>query len=236
MDCEWMERRLGLHTPTKPRWQRIKGTHTRFHGWRYTNYSKIIYADPDYLLMSNIDELFEIGADYGTSPVRRPGLMYFKFSAGFSVFRPDLHHYESIMNLWESIAKEKDPSDITSDSCWDDEAVLNYYFSSIGKLYQISYAYNPQRVVYQPVRAFHFACCSPQKPWRDRNNCRPSRVEAELYDKPVTNVQQASMVFWKVLYTALKTYDIDKIWWRKTRYFDASKEFGKHRYEECWTD
>ena len=64
MDCDWMDAKVGGDRNSglfgRPLGHRIKGTHTRFHAWNYTDFSKMIYVDANYMLISNIDELFEI--------------------------------------------------------------------------------------------------------------------------------------------------------------------------------
>ena len=64
MDCDWMDAKVGGDRNSglfgRPLGHRIKGTQTRFHAWNYTDFSKMIYVDADYMLISNIDELFEI--------------------------------------------------------------------------------------------------------------------------------------------------------------------------------
>ena len=69
MDCNWMERKKRRPTSNTG----IIGTHTRFHAWGYTQYSKILYVDADVLLMTNIDEIFHIDADFAAAPCARPG-------------------------------------------------------------------------------------------------------------------------------------------------------------------
>ncbi|KAK3737061.1 hypothetical protein QZH41_003698 [Actinostola sp. cb2023] len=220
MDCRWMERRLGQ----PPISTGIKGTHTRFHAWNYTRYSKIIYADPDYMLLTNIDELFEVNADFAASYCSRPGIVDPCFNAGLIVFRPDSHDYQSIFNMWEKVSR---------DSCPSDQMLLNYYYAFNGRWKPLPFAYNVRRIIHYPMKAFHFVCCPPHKPWRGK--CRPSRAEARSFDQGITNLRQVSLVYWQKFYDALKTYDIDE-WWRSTKYFNAEMEFGKHLHRDCWKE
>ena len=64
MDCNWLDAKMGGNRNSgffaKPLGKRIRGTHTRFKAWNYTEFSKIIYLDADVMLMTNIDELFDI--------------------------------------------------------------------------------------------------------------------------------------------------------------------------------
>ena len=56
MDCNWMDAKVGGDRNSGvfgiPPRKRIKGTHTRFHAWTYTEFSKIIYVDADYISVS----------------------------------------------------------------------------------------------------------------------------------------------------------------------------------------
>ncbi|KAJ7378888.1 hypothetical protein OS493_019579 [Desmophyllum pertusum] len=111
MDCEWLDAKVGGERNSglfaRPLGHRIKGTHTRFHAWNYTEYSKIIYVDADYMLMTNIDELFDIPDDFAASPCARPGVIDPCFNAGFLVFRPDTNYYNEIMNLWMETTEKR---------------------------------------------------------------------------------------------------------------------------------
>ncbi|EDO35741.1 predicted protein, partial [Nematostella vectensis] len=93
MDCRWLERKQG-HMPAS---KGILGTHTRFHAWNYTQYSKIIYADPDYMLLSNMDELFHLSEDFAAAECARAGMVDPCFNAGLLVFRPSYMDYKAIM-------------------------------------------------------------------------------------------------------------------------------------------
>ncbi|XP_031559401.1 glycogenin-1-like isoform X1 [Actinia tenebrosa] len=219
LDCRWMDKHLSNVAPSKG----IIGTYTRFHAWNYTQFSKIIYADPDYMLLSNIDELFEETADFAATYCSRPGVIDPCFNAGLLVFKPDSKQHQSIMDLWEKISREE--------SCPSDQELLWYYFANTGKWKPLSYAYNVRRIIYRPMKAFHFACCPPPKPWKEK--CRPSRGEAMLYDQPITNLKEVSIVFWKCFYEALSVYNIDR-WWKSTKYFNPDLEFGNIPYENCW--
>ena len=76
MDCDWMDAKVGGDRNSglfgRPLGHRIKGTHTRFHAWNYTDFSKMIYVDANYMLISNIDELFEIPEHFAAAPCSRP--------------------------------------------------------------------------------------------------------------------------------------------------------------------
>ena len=90
MDCNWMDAKVGGDRNSglfgRPRGHRIKGTHTRFHAWNFTEFTKIIYVDADYILMTNIDELFQITEHFAAVPCSRPGVLDLCFNA-VTVFR-----------------------------------------------------------------------------------------------------------------------------------------------------
>ena len=71
---DWLDDKMGGDRNSglflRPRGHRIKGTHTRFHAWNYTEFSKIISM---YMLMTNIDQLFDIPDDFAAAPCSRPG-------------------------------------------------------------------------------------------------------------------------------------------------------------------
>ena len=90
----------------RPLGNRIKGTHTRFHAWNYTDFSKMIYVDANYMLIPNIDELFEIPERFPIAPCSRPGVLDPCFNAGLLVFKPDLKTYQEIMKLWRETTKK----------------------------------------------------------------------------------------------------------------------------------
>ncbi|KXJ08497.1 Glycogenin-1 [Exaiptasia diaphana] len=221
MDCKWMEKQLG-QTPSG---RGIKGTHTRFHAWKYTQYSKIVYVDPDFMPLSNIDELFEVKADFAAAYCNRPGTVDPCFNAGLIVFKPSLEDHKAIMDIWFSQSKQG--------TCPDDQRLLYSHYAFHGKWKQLPYAYNVRRIIHYPMKAFHFVCCPPDKPWKSK--CRPSRDEARSFNRGIRNIRDMSLVYWKRFYFALKKYSIDE-WYRKTKYYNAEMEFGKHLYKDCWQD
>lgn len=110
MDCDWLETKLGVtdYGGLFGRAQNhgIKGTHTRFHAWNYTEFSKIIYVDADYMLMTNIDQLFVAPGDFAAAPCSRPGVVDPCFNADLMVFRPDVQHHQDILNLWWNMTRQ----------------------------------------------------------------------------------------------------------------------------------
>ena len=226
MDCDWLDSKLGGDRNSglfgKPLGHRIKGTHTRFHAWNYTQYSKIIYVDADYMLMTNIDHLFDIPDDFAAVPCARPGVLDPCFNAGLLVFRPDVNYYREIMNLWQETT--------IIDTCPNDQVLLWHYYADAGNWKALPYAYNIRRIIFRPLNSFHFACCRPPKPWSAE--CRPSRREARDFDGPILIPDDMVLIFWKNYYEVLKKHDLED-WWRSTKFFRPAQEFGVVSYADC---
>ena len=226
MDCNWMDVKVGGDRNSgllgRPIGHRIRGTHTRFHAWNYTEFSKIIYVDADYLLMTNIDELFDIPEDFAAVPCSRPGVLDPCFNAGLLVFRPDTTHYQEIMKLWWETTEK--------DTCPNNQELLNDYYTDVGSWKALPFAYNIRRFVFRPMNSFHFICCRPPKPWSAE--CRPSRKEARGFQGPILATDDMVLVFWKKLYELLKKYKLEN-WWRSTKFFRPTQEFGFVRYADC---
>ena len=227
MDCNWMDVKVGGDRNSgllgRPLGHRIKGTHTRFHAWNYTEFSKIIYVDADFMLMTYIDELFDIPEDFAAAPCSRPGVLDPCFNAGLLVFRPDTRHYQEIMKLWWETTEK--------DTCPTDQELLNDYYTDVSSWKTLPYAYNIRRIVFRPMKSFHFACCQPPKPWSAE--CRPSRKEASSFQGPIITIDDMALVFWKNFYELLKKYKLEN-WWRSTKFFRPTQEFGFVRYADCW--
>ena len=230
MDCDWLDIKMGGERNSglfgRPRGYRIKGTHTRFHAWNYTEFSKIIYVDADYMLMTNIDQLFDIPDDFAAAPCARPGVVDPCFNAGLLVFRPDAEYYREIMNLWWQTTQE--------DTCPDDQVLLWHYYADAGNWKALPYAFNIRLIVYRPFNSFHFAGGKggyhPPKPWSAQ--CRPSRKEAGHYDRPILDIEDVELVFWKNFYQILKRYNLED-WWRSTKLFRPEQEFGAVPFADC---
>ncbi|XP_078347238.1 glycogenin-1-like [Oculina patagonica] len=220
MDCNWLDAKLGGDRNSgwlgKPLGYRIKGTHTRFHAWNYTEFSKIIYVDADYILMTNIDRLFDIPDDFAAAPCARPGIVDPCFNAGLLVFRPDTKYYQEIMDLWRETTK--------IDTCPDADA---------GNWKVLPFSFNIRLIIYRPLNSFHFAGgprYHPPKPWSAK--CRPSRKEARDYDRPILVADDMIYIFWKNLYELLERYNLED-WWRSTKLFRPAQEFGAVPYADC---
>ena len=228
MDCSWMDAKVGGDRNSgffgRPLGHRIKGTHTRFHAWNYTEFSKIIYVDADYMLMTNIDELFDIAEDFAAVPCSRPGVLDPCFNAGLMVFRPDPTYYKQIMKLWWETTEK--------DTCPTDQELLNDFYTDIANWKALPYAYNIRRFAFRPMKSFHFACCRPPKPWSAE--CRPSRKEAADFDGPILLLEDMVILFWKNFYELLRKYRLEA-WWRSTKFFSPTQEFGNLRFADCLT-
>ncbi|XP_022790015.1 glycogenin-1-like [Stylophora pistillata] len=185
MDCDWLDAKMNLERNeglfARPRGYRIMGTHTRFHAWKFSEFSKIIYADADYMLMTNIDELFDIPDDFAAVPCARPGVIDPCFNAGLLVFRPGAKYYQEIMDLWQETTQR--------DTCPDDQVLLWHYYADAGNWRALPYSFNIRLIIYRPFNSYHFAGGKggyhPPKPWSA--DCRPSRKEAAEYDRPISS-------------------------------------------------
>ena len=225
MDCSWLDAKIGRgrNNSLSSSLRGARGAHTRFHAWNYTEYSKIIYVDADYMLMTNIDELFDLPDDFAATPCSRPGVIDFCLNAGLLVFRPDSKVYQEIMNFW------RESTEIFT--CVNDQSLLYMYFLETGKWKTLPYAYNVRRIVFRPMKAFHFSCCRPPKPWSAE--CRPSRREVGDFKGPVLTLDDTVLVYWKAFYDLLKKYKLER-WWRSTKFFRPAQEFGNVTYTDCW--
>ena len=219
MDCDWLAREKGR----RPYHNGIRGTHTRYLAWSYTQYSKIIYVDADIMLMSSIDELFDINAEFAAAPGSRPGILDPCFNAGLIVFQPSIKEHQKILNRWRQIYDDYG-------YCPSDQIVLWQNFAVENRWTVLPYAYNVRRMIYRPMKVFHFTCCPPPKPWLSR--CRATRLEARNFDGPVTHVNDMVVLFWKYLYEVLEKDDLES-WWRGGEFFNPSQEFGNTSYNKC---
>ena len=171
----------------------------------------------------NIDELFDIAEDFAAAPCSRPGVLDPCFNAGLLVFRPDSKFYQGIMKLWRETTEK--------DTCPTDQELLNDYYADAGKLKLLPYAYNIRRVIFRPMKSFHFACCRPAKPWTSK--CRPNRKEAMNFNGPILSLDDMAFVFWKNFYDLLGKYKLEG-WWSSTKFFRPKQEFGNVSHADCW--
>ena len=228
MDCEWIERKLRVNRSNGGFFgispgRRIKGTHTRLHAWNYTEFSKIVYIDADVMLLTNIDELFDIKEEFAVVPCSRPGILDPCFNAGLFVLRPDTDQYRKILEYWGEITAK--------DTCLTDQELLNIFYANFGTDWKfLPYSYNVRRFMYRPLNAFHFVGEGPSKPWISK--CRPSRKEASEFQGPTLDVPEMAVIFWKKFYQLLKIYSLES-WYQSTKFFRREQEFGNIRFADC---
>ena len=117
------------------------------------------------------------------------------------------------------------------DTCPTDQVLLWHHYADAGKWKALPYAYNIRRIIFRPLNTFHFACCRPPKPWSAA--CRPSRKETKDFKGPIVTVDHMSLIFWKNFYELLDKYNLDE-WWRSTKFFQPSQQFGVVSYDDCW--
>ena len=163
--------------------------------------------------MTNIDELFDIPEHFAAVPCSRPGVVDPCFNAGLLVFKPDSKTYREIMKLWWETTEK--------DTCPTDQELLNEFYADSGWK-ELSYAYNIRRIVFRPLKSFHYAGSRPRKPWMEE--CRPSRKEARAFAGPIMTVDDTALVFWKNFYEVLLKCDLEN-WWRSTSFFRPTQEF-----------
>lgn len=198
LDCNYLHRRKGGKLPKYPG---ILGTHTRFHAWKLTNYSRIVYLDPDFLLLGNLDTFLtrstnkELMAAY----CARPGIVDPCFNAGLLVIRPSLKIFNDLISLWDKFYKWK---------CLDDQVLMYQYFAKRYQWEPLPYSYNVRRMIYFPMKAYHFACCKYQKPWKLARPLRPMILGQKNLMSSIEGIMQ---LWWHEFYQALDTYKLN--WW-----------------------
>ena len=198
LDCNWMDRRKGR----PERNIGIIGTHMRFHAWNYTNFEKLMYFDADILPLANIDEIFDLDAEFAAAYCAKPGVIDPCFNAGLLLFTPATKTYNDIMNMW---------SKSSENGCPNDQVLLWHYYADHGRWTPLPYAYNVRRKVYHPLKVYHFACCLTPKPWRLKKPL--SREEADKFRGPILKPMDLVTIWWKYFYKALDQYNL-KDWWK----------------------
>ncbi|KAK9765002.1 glycogenin glucosyltransferase [Basidiobolus ranarum] len=101
-------------------------TFTKIHLWRLTQYRKIVFLDADTLPLRNVDELFELKADFSACPdAGWPDC----FNSGVFVCTPSQETYEELVHL------------AATEGSFDggDQGLLNLYFNNWSR---ISFTYN----------------------------------------------------------------------------------------------
>ncbi|XP_065839130.1 glycogenin-1-like isoform X3 [Oscarella lobularis] len=201
LDCNWMDVRQGR----RKRNVGFPGTYMRFYIWSYEWLRKVVYFDPDYMFMSQVDELFELEADFAASYGAPPGVIHMGFNAGLLVIKPNRTSYNDLMSLW--YAKS------TSGNCPNDQHLLWAYFKTRRRWTPLPFAYNVRTHLYFPMKAYHFAgTYFYGKPW---DMCpRPSRETVRRFKGPIDEVKDMYMLWWKYAYEAIDKYRL-RDWWEK---------------------
>ena len=196
LDCNWMDVQEGR----SKRNLGFPGTYMRLYIWSYEWLKKAVYFDPDMMFLSRVDELFDINSDFAAVHSNPPGVVGICFNAGLLVIKPNMTSFRNIMSYWRAKT--------TSQNCPNDQVLLCNYFR---RWTPIPYVYNSRRRVYHPLKVFHFAGDRfYDKPWRV---CpRPSRKTAFEFDRPLTEVRDLYMVWWRYAYEAIDAYKLES-WW-----------------------
>ena len=173
------------------------GTYYRFYAWLLLDYARVIYADADYMLLSNVDELFLANPDCGIAGTRfdEPGIAAHGFFAGLLVICPNVAVSRDLIAEWKRVAPRTD--------CVNDQAFLYHYYSQAGRrIHFLPYSYQVVMRAYYPMRAFHFAG-EDVKVWRT------PVTRANAQDIPIVNVPgDVMIVFWHTFYSAIIYYSL----------------------------
>ncbi|XP_046847928.1 glycogenin-1-like [Xenia sp. Carnegie-2017] len=202
LDCNWMERKLGL----KPTDSGIPGTHTRFQAWSLLQFDKIAYVDIDFMQLTNMDEIFDMPGDLSAVYCSRPGVVDPCFNAGLAVLRPSMETRAGLMAKWEELTSVI--------GCISDQVVMWYFFAFAGRWNPLPYSYNVRRKLYYPMKAYHFAGYGvTPKPWDMKKP--PTKKEAFEFPGPATNRDHMNILWWQLFYDALDEYNLH-MWWKST--------------------
>eukprot|EP00117_Sycon_ciliatum_P033218 scpid68817/ scgid25609/ Glycogenin-1 len=208
MDCDYMDKLKGR----KPTGKGILGTHTRLQAWNLTQWDTLVYLDADFLPLSNMDELFTRSSGLSAPYCSRPGIADPCFNAGLLVFHPHREVFQGLMNYW---------SKASDYSCPNDQILLWHYFADNDQWDPLPYGYDVRRMIYFPMKAYHFACCLRPKPWHYPQV--PNRHDAFYYDGPIDDIDDFAMVWWRSFYRAVDEFHLDE-WWT-----GAQKSLAKYR-------
>jgi alpha-N-acetylglucosamine transferase len=188
LNCEMIAAKYHLDIGSE-----IPGTHNRFYGWNQTQYSKLIYVDPDMLVLSNIDELFATNATFSAALCSPPRARdNWCFNAGLLVITPSSTIFHEIVQSWiDAVRKEA--------RCLDDQNFLFYFYSQTYGWEKLPFLYNVRWDIYYPMKVFHFAGVS--KPWRS------DRVGA---NGVVLTVNDMHELWWHYYKQSLTTYKLEQ--------------------------
>eukprot|EP01137_Pigoraptor_chileana_P032002 Opistho-2@20693 len=204
LDCNWMDVQLGREKSNRG----IVSTHMRFHAWNFTEYSTLIYVDADWMPVSNVDELFDtaIEHEFSAGYCSRPGIVEPCFNAGMLVFRPNEKTKNEIMDMWFDMSRRG--------LCPNDQVLLWHYFAGSNRWNPISYAFNVRRMIYHPMRAYHFACCKYPKPWEMASP--PTEQDARGFTGPLASVDDILVLWWRHFYNAIDLWQL-RGWWARAQ-------------------
>ncbi|EDV28354.1 uncharacterized protein TRIADDRAFT_53929 [Trichoplax adhaerens] len=199
LDCQYLHHR---NKRKLPKYSGILGTHTRFHAWKLINYSRIVYLDPDFLLLGNFDSFLTLSTnkELMAAYCARPGIIDPCFNAGLLVIQPSIKIFNDLIALWNSFYSWK---------CLDDQVLMYQYFAKRYQWDPLPYSYNVRRMVYFPIKAYHFACCKYKKPWKLPQPSRPIILGRKNLLSSIDGIMQ---LWWYEFYQALDQYKLNR-WW-----------------------
>ncbi|ORX93885.1 protein GYG-1, isoform c [Basidiobolus meristosporus CBS 931.73] len=133
-------------------------TFTKLHTWRLTQYRKVVFLDADTLPLRNVDELFELEAEFSACPdAGWPDC----FNSGVFVCSPSQKTYDELIQL------------ASTEGSFDggDQGLLNVYFTNWSRMpftYNVTpnafYSYAPAyRYFRKSISIVHFI--GSHKPW-----------------------------------------------------------------------
>eukprot|EP01135_Chromosphaera_perkinsii_P002229 Nk52_evm15s221 gene=Nk52_evmTU15s221 len=161
----------------------------------------------------------------------RPGVAEPCFNAGILAFQPSTYGYEKIMETWSSLSDYG--------QCPNDQVLLWHLFADRGRWRPLPYSYNVRRMMYYPMKAYHFACCKYPKPWLMQR--RPSweevlGAEGEKGKKdgvggPLLEVEDILMLWWRRFYLAIDEFGLQRWWEQEAKKIDKRMEKSKSKEE-----
>lgn len=193
-----------------------RGALNRFHAWRLTQYDTLIYADTDFMLVSQIDELFYSNPNGMIAATRfeKPGFIEnlgdTGFNSGLIVLRPNPAMFEAVLAEWVRMIPEH--------GCLNDQQYLWHFFTRPPySVNLIPFAYNVRIWPYYPMRAFHFSGQNKYKVW---NYFLPRHC---AFNVPMLEIpSDARKVFWWFYFRGLDMFHFDD--WHKATFAEMEKE------------
>lgn len=189
------------------RWQ---GTFLRYHAFSMTEYTKLVYIDVDFMLLSNIDHLFqyaqnamEIAAAQFERPmtVNQLGTLWGDngFNAGLMVFRPQLGMTQKIVDEWKYVG--------CKGGVTDQPFLYHYFHVNNYNVILLPFSINVRKVAYHPMQAFHFAGGPHLKMWTKLK--LPEEVKEDI---PVHSLADVAHVFWHYLYLGEIMFNVSVVY------------------------